>query len=359
MSLVSCGRAPLDGSGASPGPLPGINSGQTGRLCWCGRWDCPMPLWPWGLHQGFGGAGEAAALRRDVLRGLWDPWELLWGSAGARLGSRLSSWPGPVGQHHCARLWAGDGVGTQQPLLTETFGSFCHHRCHSTGSGAREGVPRILINLFSDIFSSLDWIFFSMHTLPSEEESVGIAPRSLKRSQSQSCVLGGIRSSLSFSAGRILPWLSQIAKGLEPEESFAQLAWLFNLCSSQLCMANAPMGLALCSRVSLQCELLGGFAGQIQPGTAAVGCPSPSSGSANAGVSGGLWHVAGAPGSGRAHQDHGPAACGASQGTGAGRCWQPELIRGVRWEHSPLLLAGSWQGYPGDGPGCEVIIVQQ
>lgn len=40
-------------------------------------------------------------------------------------------------------------------------------------------------------------------------------------------------------------------------ESFAQLAWLFNLCSSQLCLAHAPMGLALCSRVSLQRELPG------------------------------------------------------------------------------------------------------
>lgn len=52
-------------------------------------------------------------------------------------------------------------------------------------------MPRFLINLFSDIFSSLDWIFFSMPTLPSKEESVGIAPRSLKRSHRGSRVCWG------------------------------------------------------------------------------------------------------------------------------------------------------------------------
>lgn len=56
--------------GAPPGPLAGGNGGWTGRLCWCGRWDFPVPLQPQDLHQGFGGAGEVAALRRDVLRGL-------------------------------------------------------------------------------------------------------------------------------------------------------------------------------------------------------------------------------------------------------------------------------------------------
>lgn len=84
------------------------------------------------------------------------------------------------------------------------------------------------------------------------------------RSHRVSCVQWGIRSSLSFSAGRILPCLSQIAEGLEPEGSFAQLAWLFNLCSSQLCMANAPVGPTQRSRVSLSrsCQ---GVQGQIQP----------------------------------------------------------------------------------------------
>lgn len=153
--------------------------------------DCPTPLWHRGLRRSFGGAGEVAALWRDVVQGLGGRSMAgplgLGGGAWSRLGSCL----GPVGQHGCARLWAGGGAGTQQPPLTEAFGIFCRHRCRSIGSEAREGVPRFLINLFSDIFSSLDWIFFSMPTLPSKEESVGIAPRSLKRSHRGSRVCWG------------------------------------------------------------------------------------------------------------------------------------------------------------------------
>lgn len=84
------------------------------------------------------------------------------------------------------------------------------------------------------------------------------------RSHRVSCVQGGTRSSFSFSAGPILPWLSQIAEGLEPEGSFAQLAWLFNLCSSQLCMANAPVGPTQRSRVGVRGNSRGVW-GQTQP----------------------------------------------------------------------------------------------
>ena len=119
------------------------------------------------------------------------------GAPGTRWGGSAPTWllPRTCG---AAPLWAGDGAGMQQPPLTEAFGIFCHHRCRSIGSEAREGVPRILINLFSDIFSSLDWIFFSMHTLPSKEEGVGIAPRSPKRSHGVGCVCWGDQEQFIF-----------------------------------------------------------------------------------------------------------------------------------------------------------------
>lgn len=112
----------------------------------------------------------------------------------------------------------GRGV-MEQPWLSEALGIFCHHHHHSTGSEASERVLRILINLFAAIFSSLDWIRFAVLTLPSKEESVGIAPGSLKRPRSVHCVCRG-----GSGAAQILPWPSQIAKGLEPG-----LLW-FELC---------------------------------------------------------------------------------------------------------------------------------
>lgn len=56
----------------------------------------------------------------------------------------------------------------------------CCHCCGSIRSEVREvergrGGERILINLFWGIFSSLDRIFSFMHTLPSKEESIGVA----------------------------------------------------------------------------------------------------------------------------------------------------------------------------------------
>lgn len=83
--------------GGSPGPVPGSNSGWTGGLCWCSRWGCPVPLHPRGLHWGFGGAGEVAALRRDVLWGSGDRSAV--GSLGLGGGAqlRLCSCSGPAG----------------------------------------------------------------------------------------------------------------------------------------------------------------------------------------------------------------------------------------------------------------------
>lgn len=83
---------------------------------------------------------------------------------------------------------------------SEAFSISCHHRCGSTRSEVRGGA-RILINLFSGIFSSLDWIFSSVHALPSKEQSVGVAagpPKSLLEVQPRLCVLGG-------NGGRVVP----------------------------------------------------------------------------------------------------------------------------------------------------------
>lgn len=90
--------------------------------------------------------------------------------------------------------------GASSRPCSEAFSISCHHRCGSTRSEVRGGA-RILINLFSGIFSSLDWIFSSVHALPSKEQSVGVAagpPKSLLEVQPRLCVLGG-------DGGRVVP----------------------------------------------------------------------------------------------------------------------------------------------------------
>lgn len=290
--------------GGSPGPLPG---GKSGRI---GRWGCPMP-------QDFGGAGEAAAPWRDVLRGFGSRSTV--GSRGFGGGAQLRpcSHPGPGrGWHRCARLGAGDRAGTQPPLA-EAFGIFSHRRCRSIGSEARERVPRILINLFSDIFSSLDWIFFFFflctHCPPRKKVLVSHPGPRRDRPESAVCAGGGSGAVYLSQQAEFRPGSAGLQRDLSQRRVLP--SWRRYLIFALHGFAGPmPPWDSLCAVGSVQ---LGGvlvFVGQIQPGAATMGCPE-------AGVTvGGSCHADGSWGSGGAHHGRSIAAHGGAVG-----CWSPSV----------------------------------
>lgn len=175
-----------------------------------------------------------------------------------------------------------------------------------------------------------------MHTLPSEEESVGIAPWPLKRSHGAGGERRGGSGAVYLSqqtefcpgSARLQRALSQ--RGVLP----SWRGYLISVPPSLAWLMPPPRGFVQ-SWGSLQRELLGGggVARQTQPG--AVGCPGSAD---DAGISGGVvpcsWSLGGPAG---------PAKATASLPAGGvmGH-WRPELRCGG--EHSPILPAGSWRG---------------